>query len=152
MLAVFIFEPLTQTYPSLKIILALLPFFIVATIIVIIFLLIFSYEAKRFNQTEFLFFEDELAWTTKGITAQQGSVLYKDIITLEVTTDIIQPWYGVSDVRLSFRSGDSSSGNPFGFLTEVQRGSHIHLFNLPNAQEAFQEIKKLVNDHKKELR
>ena len=98
-----------------------------------------------------MFFEDELAWTSKGITAQQGSVLYKDIITIEITTDMIQSQYGVSDVRLSFRSGDSASKNPFNLLTEVQRGSHINLFNLPNALEAYEQVTKLVNDHKKNL-
>jgi hypothetical protein len=142
---------LTKNFP----ILSSLPFspaFLPIPFLVLILSTLIRKEQKRFQQTEFLFFKDKLTWKSKGLTFQQGSLLYKDINTIEVKSSVFQSWYGVSDLRLSLSSGEAFRWNPWDLSTPIKRGSYIHLFNLPNAQEAYEQVTQLVNDHKKERR
>jgi hypothetical protein len=127
------------------------PAFIPAFLVSLVWIILIRKEQKSYKQTEFLFFKDKLTWKSKGLTFQQGALLYKDINTIELKSSLFQSWHGVSDLRLSLSSGEAFQGNHWDLTTPIKRGSYIHLFNLPNAQEAYEQVTKLVNDHKKNL-
>jgi hypothetical protein len=128
---------------------------------------------QRFNETEFLFFEEHLTWKSSGlnvvrnnlldkifrflqinISKGEGTVSYKDIKGIETQTSMLQSWYGLGNLYLSLSSqgNQPSKYNPrslnsqyLGFFSQVDHANVLCLFDLPNAQEAFDQVEKLIH-------
>jgi membrane protein YdbS with pleckstrin-like domain len=132
-----------------------LPLLIGAIVIVTTIILIFVGEAKRFKHTEFLFFEDRFTWKSEGLQLDEGTVYYKEIKAIESRTSMLQSCYSLGNLYLSLSSPIKpiskikENFNPTflfkNFFAQVDHNNFLYLFDLPNAQEAFEQVVTVIH-------
>jgi membrane protein YdbS with pleckstrin-like domain len=136
-------------------ILPVVVFPLTAILILITLVTIFGIEgSKRFKQTEFLFFEDKFTWKSKGLKLDEGTVYYKEINAIETRTSMLQSCYSLGNLYLSL----SAQGNQpntdntrslknlyLRLSLPVDQTNVLCLFDLPNAQEAFEQVVNVIH-------
>ena len=164
----------THSFKEQLEILPVVVFPLIAILILITIVTIFGIEGpQRFDQTEFLFFEEHLTWKSSGLNVVrnnlldkvfrflqintskgEGTVSYKEIKGIETQTSMLQSWYCLGNLYLSLSSqgNQPSKYNPrslnsqyLGFFSQVDHANVLCLFDLPNSQEAFDQVEKVIH-------